>query len=367
MNKIFVGQFVSQEESMLDNRISQAGNNYQLKFLEMLTPELSISMYPIFFRSNSKTISNKKNVLVVNNNRSIFPVPINKVYRLIFDTIKVLLIIKGSKIKNVFFYNIDRHNILSIYFSKVLLGKKVYLVLADYPYFNNKSFFDKLANKIIYRIDGAITLNSNIKVTKNQQVLPGILKADHIHRDTKPFLNNNVLLSGSLGTTTGLEIALETFSLRSDFNLFITGRPYNYNESEFNSLINYYTNRFENIKYFGLISYEDYLEILEKCDIALSLRNPNDLEHQFNFPSKILEYLSKSKIVISSLTYKELPEDFLFISGFDSISLGTTLDRIKRADKAFVNKLRNDIYIYLQNKFTEKALESICNKLINNG
>jgi hypothetical protein len=117
----------------------------------------------------------------------------------------------------------------------------------------------------------------------------------------------------------------------------------------------------------GLLDYGAYIAVLEKCDIALSLRNPSDLEHQFNFPSKILEYLSKSKLVISSLIYKDLPEDFLFISGFDSFSLGSTLDKIKAADETFVSQLRENIYTYLHSEFTESALKTISNKLIQNG
>jgi hypothetical protein len=366
MNKIFVGQFVSPEESFLDKRISQAGNNYQLKLVEMLSPDLSISLYPIFLRSQTKTILNSEKVVVVNN-QSIFSTSINKLHRLVFDTIEVLSVIKKLKIQHAFFYNIDRQNIFLIYLTQFLLRKKVYLVLADYPYFENKSFFDKLANNIIRKTNGVIALNSNIKVNKNRQVLPGLLKADQIKRNVKPFLANNVLLSGSLGVTTGLEIALETFSKRSDYNLLITGKPYHYTESEFDTLINSYTSRFGNIKYLGLLDYEDYIAVLEKCDIALSLRNPDDLEHQFNFPSKILEYLSKSKLVISSLTYKDLPEDFLFISGFDSVSLGHALDKIKATDVKIISKLREDIFIYLQREFTEVMLQSICNKLIQNG
>jgi hypothetical protein len=365
MKKIFVGQFVSQEESVLDKRISQAGNNYQLKFVEMLLPNLSISMYPIFLRSKTNTINSKENVVVVNNH-SALPASFNKLYRLVFDTIKVLNIINISKIKHIFFYNIDRQNILPLYFTKFLLGKKVYLILADYSYFENKSLFDRLANKIIQKIDGVITLNSNMKVNDNQQVLPGLLKADQIHRNTKQFINNNILLSGSLGITTGLELALETFSQRTDYNLFITGRPYNYKETEFDQLIEYYTSRFYNIKYLGLLNYEQYLIILDKCDIALSLRNPIDEEHQFNFPSKILEYLSKSKLVISSIIYKDLPENFLFITDFNSQSLGSTLDKIKIIDKDYVNRFKENIYKYLHSEFTEGALQNICNKLIKN-
>lgn len=363
MSKIFVGQFVSQEESLEDKRISQAGNNYQLKLIRMLNPKLSISLYPIFLRYKSKSRLDDSTIVI--NNQSKLPVSFNKFFKMIKDTFDALLIIKKFKQDNVLFYNIDKQNFLLVYLTKFFLKNKTFLVLADYPYFDNKSVFEKTANYLIKSLDGVLVLNSNIILNKNQLVLPGLLESHTITHNKNELFNNNVLLSGSLGVTTGLKIALETFAKKTEFNLYISGRPYNFSEEEFNTLIESYTNQYSNIKYFGLMSLEDYEQILDKCYIALSLRNPDDVEHQYNFPSKILEYLSKSKLVISTLEYKDLPADFLFHCEFSSESLTECLDYIEKMDVEKVSNLKNQIHNYLNANFTENKLIDICNQLIN--
>jgi len=50
MNITFVGQHVTVKESMQHDKISQAGNIYQLKFIEILEPTFVISLLPIFVR-----------------------------------------------------------------------------------------------------------------------------------------------------------------------------------------------------------------------------------------------------------------------------------------------------------------------------
>lgn len=360
---MFIGQFVSKNESILDKRISQAGNNYQLKFLEMFNPSVAISIYPIFLRGKQK--DNLDNIQFVNN-QSIFPFFLNKIYRFFFDTIQVLFLIKKAKTKNVFFYNIDKQNFLIIFLSKFLLNTKTFIVLADYSYFLNESWFDKFCNFMIKNVNGLLVLNSNIKLNKNQKTLPGLIKLDQVINKHKSGINKNIIFSGSLGYTTGLEVVLDAFSKRSDYNLFITGRPYNLSDSEFNKLILSYTKSFNNIKYLGLLNYDGYQEILNTCDIALSLRNPLDIEHQYNFPSKILEYLSNSKIVISSLTYEDLPKEFLFSTKFDSLSLLHALDEIFKLENSFIMELKFNISKYIEDQFTEAALKKITNNLTEN-
>lgn len=361
-DKIFIGQFVSLEESYSDVRISQAGNNYQLKLLSMLDPDLCISLYPIFLRLSNIKIFDDKTIII--NSCSSLPKKLHEFYRLINDTIKTVKILKRSKIQNAFFYNIDKQNFLLILLTKYLLKKKVFLFLADYPYYKNTNLFDKIVNHLIRNLNGVIVLNSNIKVNKNQKILPGLLQFSQIVCELKYPVNKNVIFSGSLGLTTGILVALETFSKKSDYNLYLTGRPYNFTDEEFQRLIKHYTKKFSNIKYLGLLDYEEYLKVLMNCDIALSLRNPRDIEHQYNFPSKILEYLSKSKIVISSLEYKDLPPELLFKTAFNSDDLGNCLDNISKLDNNKIYKIKKNVDQYLKDTFTEKKLNMICNDLI---
>jgi hypothetical protein len=362
MKLIYIGSFVSQKESISDPRISQAGTNYQLKLIEQLNPEVAFSLAPIFSRKKDWNYDEYSNVKSINN-QSTLPGKLNYLYRFVFDTIHLLLGIKRAKIKDVFFYNIDRQNIASIILSKFLLRKKVFIIVADYSNYDNKGLFDKCSNWLVKRVNGAIVFNSNIKVNKNQQTLPGLLDENRIVHAPETEINNNVLLSGSLGKTTGLEIALEAFSKKHNFNLFITGRPYGYSGDEFNVLIDKYSSKHTNIQYLGLLDYEEYLAIVDKCSLALSLRNPKDVEHQFNFPSKILEYLSRSKFVISSIKYEDMPDDFMFHTNFDADSLGETLDAVQTREISYRNELKMKISDYLKLNFTVARMKKICNEL----
>ncbi len=364
MEILFIGQFVSQEASMIDNRISQAGNNYQLKLVELLSPNLAVSIVPIFFRRNDLHSTPLREVVMINS-KTRLPTKLHYIYRLLCDTFKVVRLIGKSKINNVFFYNIDKHNLLMIFITKFLQKKNTFVIVADHSTFSEKTWSDRISNTVLKKIDGALVFNSNIRVNANQIVFPGLLKEDQIVTPSPSHvIQKSVLFSGSLGKTTGLELALETFSERSDFVLYITGRPYKYSESEFEALISKYTQSYNNIKYLGLLDYEEYIEVLNKCDITLSLRDPQDEEHQYNFPSKILEYLSKSKLVISSIVYKDLPEAYLFSCSFDKDNLHRTLDYICTLNKDEVYELKLKIFNYISSNFTSSTLKRVCKELI---
>lgn len=363
MNIVFIGSVVSKEESMQDVRISQAGNNYQLKFISILKPVLSLSLYPVFLRN--KVISNN-NLFVTINNQIFFNARINKLYRLVFDTIEGLSIIRKLKIKDVFIYNIDRQNAILVWAIKFVLKKNVYIILADYSTNQKNTIYEKIIDRLVSKLNGVLTLNSNILVNRNQINSPGLLELECIKFNVTKTLNRNVLFSGSLGLTTGLMVTLETFSNNSKFDLFITGRPYHIDTENFESLLYSYTSKYDNIHYLGLLEFEEYLEVLKKCDIALSLRNPLDLEHQYNFPSKILEYLANSKVVISTLSYENLPKDFLFITKFDPISLSDTLDFVHLIDFNSRLQLMKSIYDYSIENLTETSIIRNCKNLISN-
>lgn len=365
MIDLFVGQFVSNRDSIMDDRVSQAGNNFQIKLVELLNPRNIISLMPIFFKKRSSFKEFSRDVFVVSTNSGL-PTKLNYIYRFIFDSIIVIKLIFQYCERNVLFYNLDKQNFAIIVFAKYLLRKKVFIVVADYSSYRNRSFFDKVSNFMLRKVSGVIVLNSKIQVNSNQKILSGLIQEKEIEYCNNSKLNNNVILSGSLGKTTGFEVALKSFACNPNYNLFITGRPYDYDKYEFKKLLDKFT-KYSNIKYIGLVDYVKYKEILSKCDIALSLRNPNDIEHQYNFPSKILEYLSKSKIVISTIEYIDLPSEFLFYSNFDPVSLRNQLNYITNMDYNQISELRTAVFNYLRVNFTKNALLSITNELVSNG
>ncbi|MEN2489797.1 hypothetical protein AAYQ05_18480 [Flavobacterium sp. B11] len=358
---IFVGSFVSSSDSLSHFGFSQAANLYQEKFINFTNPELIISVLPIFFNEKKK-FTYQKNVRFINN-QSGLKNKFNYLYRLLVDTLEIFNTIRKSNVKDVFFYNLDYQNFIVVSLVKFILNKNVFVIIADYDNYKGR-LIDKIYIKIFKKINGVIALNSNIKSNINSKLLLGLLYRSEIEVNNSKLLNRNVILSGSLGKTTGLEFALEFFSKNQQYNLFITGRPFRYDEKDFNSLIQRYQSNFNNIKYLGLLDYKEYVQLLKDCDVALSFRNPSDDEHNYNFPSKILEYLSKSKIVISTKEYPDLEDGLLFYTDYTIDSLSQIFERIYSLDGDEVLNVRNNIYQYLRANFTEEHTVEIVNELI---
>ena len=73
------------------------------------------------------------------------------------------------------------------------------------------------------------------------------------------------------------------------------------------------------------MKYNDYISLLkDKIHICLSLRNPEYKENENNFPSKILEYFSYNKLVISTIKYPE-------IDSANNISINYNINELLKA------------------------------------
>jgi glycosyltransferase involved in cell wall biosynthesis len=149
---------------------------------------------------------------------------------------------------------------------------------------------------------------------------------------------------------------LNFFSTHTDYELYISGKPYCYSQNEFDGLLEKYVNKSTNIRYLGLLPLNEYYEVLNSVDIALSFRDSNDLQHDYNFPSKILEYLSFGKIVISTKKYPDIDDKLYFHTQANSESLKVTLDSIFLMSKKDLIERNTFVYNYLIESFTEKAL-----------
>ena len=348
--RIFIGQFVSEEESYLDKRISQAGNNYQLKFIDIVNPFLSLSLVPTFF-NRSKIVNDKpkvKKLTSYSNNRGVM---------ILENNFKAFKLIKKEKPDSIWCYNITTSNFVVCVLLRYFTSYKLYFVVADY--YNTNTWLQKMFQIILSVSAGSIVLNSNISKELNckTKVLPGILKDIAIELNIS-HQNNCILFSGSLGKTTGFELALKFANSNPKYTLYITGVPYQYTKQEFQDLLD--LNKSKNIIYKGQLSYTEYIVLLNKCTYAFSLRDPSDLQHDYNFPSKILEYLSKGKIVISTKVYPEIKSDFYFKSDSNIDSLTKTFNKINEGVN--IDKFRQDLYDYVKTNFSSKSLnETILN------
>ena len=178
--------------------------------------------------------------------------------------------------------------ILKRFFQIYLLADDPILNLADgYIFLSFYSFKKyKLANKL--HLDGAIYPNKkNYNLKKNSKK------------------NNKTIFfySGSMHKWGGVKLLIDTMKYikRNDFELWISGPG----ESKFAQKAAKIDNR---IKFLGLLTDDQLKSLYQKADVFLNPRPIKMPGNEFNFPSKLFDYLAWNKPIISTFTKSLSPE-----------------------------------------------------------
>lgn len=352
MNIVFVGHITPEDLSAKVESISNAANYYQLKVEKALEPKLMISVLPLPAKGVSVSPAlNSNSDRIFLNGRSTK----NKVLKVIIDTYDCIKLI-GCR-KNVLFYSLNIQNILIFWISKIIFRNRNFVIIADFEssnVFSNslRSLFQSFINFSYRFASGTLVLNENIKVNSNTVVCNALIDKDELIEVLPKSKNNTskiVLFSGSIGYTTGLDVAIGAMNLLPNYQLVITGKLYGINVDELEILLD--KSKYKNIQYLGNLSYDEYLKLLNKSFVALSLRNPKDLQHGYNFPSKIAEYLSYNKFVVTTINYGFISNNLL-LSNFDSQSVSDVISTID--SRKHENSKSIVIEKYGLNSFKEK-------------
>jgi glycosyltransferase involved in cell wall biosynthesis len=132
-----------------------------------------------------------------------------------------------------------------------------------------------------------------------------------------------IVYTGYLATHTGLDLLAETFERmqRRDIELWICGKG----RSPAAERLAARDNR---VRLRGLISDDELTELCAKAAVFVNPRLPDVDENKYNFPSKVLEYLSYGIPVVSTWTEGLAPEyrDILQIAEPTPASLGAALE-----------------------------------------
>lgn len=177
--------------------------------------------------------------------------------------------------------------------------------------------------KLINTADGTICLApSKLFTVENSTVIPGVVPINTRDLPTITRPNKEFLLSGVICEAIAMtQNVLETFSKYPECILHITGKVL---ENE--DIIRIYAEKYPNIKYYGTLTLENYIDLLHSITFQLSTRNPDMPENQCNFPSKIIEALLHNRAVISTIEYPQLNEISYIKVDYNQLSI--TLDNI---------------------------------------
>lgn len=226
--------------------------------------------------------------------------------------------------------------------------------MADYTPSNNIFSFQYFIGRLINIADGIISLSSRscFKFKRNQKILPGIIDDKMLGDNVNPNKKIIFLFSGTLSKITGFEMALKTFSKIPQAQLYISGNG---------SFLDDYA-CFKNIHFMGNLEYDKYLELLNSSTVCLNFRDPKLAENNNNFPSKILDYFSRGKIVLSTIMYPEIDGANYLYCSFNETSI---INMVNEILKMPIPELKKYSYNneFLKNNFSldawKKAFKAI--------
>lgn len=226
-------------------------------------------------------------------------------FALVLENIKLFFNIPENS--TVWFYNLSTLTVLLYALLKIFKPSvKLYVIILDFTPGRKglRGISESILLRWLNRADGVIKLaNSSLFTCRNSVCLPGVVPLDPISYPLVCSVNKEFLISGVLSENISmLSMLLSAFSKMPEMILHITGKI-----SDFR-LIENYINKYDNIIYHGVVSYENYIKILHDVTFILSTRDPLFPENKCNFPSKIIEALLHNRIIISTLSYKQLKD-----------------------------------------------------------
>lgn len=145
-------------------------------------------------------------------------------------------------------------------------------------------------------LDGAILVNSLVKnrFDCDSVVIRGV-SHDKGRAMTLPNGDEKirVLFASSLDEQRGLQVVLESLQYTSmDFELYVTGKgPMEEVVSKCED---------HRLHFMGYLEYEKYVDLLESAHICLCAQKSGQKYAEVSFPSKLFEFLSMNKMVVSS-------------------------------------------------------------------
>lgn len=318
--------------------VSMAANYFSYNLIDENCFDIVFSLVPT--NINDK-IGNKDSSVDYIQSRFLSNKGISKFLNVLLDNLK--LFNRIPKNSNVWFYNLTHQTIFVYLLLKFFKSNiKVFVILLDFTPSSSRFSLQSFIFKHINRANGVISLTNNDKLLqKSTLILSGLVPKEDELKNQKT-INSTFLLSGLLSKSRCPELILEVFSRFPEYELIITGRI------EDENLVKKYINNYSNIKYLGLLEYDEYLKVLDDVTYSINSRDPSYEENNFNFPSKTIEHLKHNKVIISTMEYSELEgvnyfyvkptvEDFIFFfKKLKSMDINLLLEKYaNQSDKVF--------------------------------
>jgi glycosyltransferase involved in cell wall biosynthesis len=340
--------------------LSPAGNKWQLRFIRALKQVNNGINIHCFGHRLERAFPNGK--LFVGVEANVTPADISQklswylnipyVRNVFINSILLFKLIKLSLTNGnpilIITYNLYSYNFILPLYCKYILKIKWISIVAD-PLNDNTDKYNPLMNLS----NGAVFL-SNFLYEKSDlrnkiNIEGGVVKiSDTKHQTPKEY--RYILYTGKISYHNGIELLINAFNQINDTDLYliITGKG----ESKYlleAVKIN------ERIIYKGTVAENELLRLYENADILISPRLISDKTNSAIFPSKILEYLSYNKPIISTYTpgiNDEYKEVLKFVYSDSVEELARAIEEVLAWDSQQLNAYRRKLDEFVNTKKT---------------
>lgn len=224
---------------------------------------------------------------------------------------------KTKKFDAIVFYNMRLENAPVALWAKKKFNIPIFLQYEDGltkdAHVNGlkRYLYSRMEKRTLPELDGAFLVTSMLKVPCPSLVVRGAIR-NRICKSTMQHEKPILLFSSTLDRQRGIEVLLEALQFtKEDFSLVISGR------GELEECAT--ACKDQRVDYKGYVRYEEYQKLLEQADICINAQLAHAEFGNVSFPSKIYEYLSYGKLVVSSdvADAKSAIGDFCFIYEMD--------------------------------------------------
>lgn len=295
------------------------------------------------------------------------------IFQALFPTFSVLSLIKSRKYDFILFYNFLPYTVFPAIIARIVFGIPIVIIYND-SYMANESIQSRCLAKILFQtfnrfIDGGFCGNRPLEKllkTKNTTIIRGYPSIGMpyqlpslVHKSDKTV----VMFSGMFDRIRGIDLFLEIIpKINKEIEgveFWITGYGPDYDRIE--KIVSSITET--NVKFFGTLPYKEFTERIVSADILMNLQNPNYPDSTYNFPSKLLDFMSAGKVIISTdmSDLREYFDKILIIDGCDSNDVTMTLVNTIKDWKMFQNYGRNGRNWVLENCNHKRRSEQIIN------
>lgn len=268
-------------KSITNTSIGKYGSDSEYCDISHLFKPISITLY---YKTGKKKLKewyvpDKKNILIFHTNLPIEDFPFFQYglklgYKIVFDQVETSYIAKGTEAS---------------------IKRKCYIGLCNI-----------VTNYAYKKAAGSFVISTALKKQNEARypnmplcILPN--STPILSKTSKQELSNpiKILYSGTYAPKDGIKYLIEGFMLALKSNiqceLILVGKGRDKDMDNVNKAIS----QCSHIKYFGFVSDEELIHIMQKCDILAMTRN-NSVFANYGFPFKLSEYLATGNIVMAT-------------------------------------------------------------------